>query len=97
MPGFIKTKEDERLWQKAKSRAEEEGHKEDWPYITGIWKKMKGKQASNPLALEAARAMFTTGTPPDGGVWRGGPAEVRASYSSAEIQDRVALELVASD
>jgi hypothetical protein len=46
MPAFLKTPEDERLWQKAKDRAEEQGHKEDWPYITGIWKKMKGKDAS---------------------------------------------------
>jgi len=42
MPGFIKTKEDERLWKKAQGIAEKNGLKEDWPYITGIYKKMRG-------------------------------------------------------
>ena len=42
MPGFVKTPEDERLWDKAKDLAKEQGHKEDWAYITGIYKKMKG-------------------------------------------------------
>jgi len=50
MPGFIKSKEDERLWQKAKDIAAESGHKEDWPYVTGVYKKMHGgKVASTPL------------------------------------------------
>jgi len=51
MPGFIKTKRDEELWTKAKEVAEKAGHKEDWPYITGIWKKMKGKKASVRVAF----------------------------------------------
>jgi hypothetical protein len=51
MPAFIKTKEDERLWQKAKKRAEEEGHKEDWAYITGIFKNIKGGKVANRVAL----------------------------------------------
>jgi hypothetical protein len=42
MPAFVKTPEDERLWAKAKARAKEEGHAEDWAYVTGIFKKMKG-------------------------------------------------------
>jgi len=42
MPAFIKTKEDERLWQKAQEIAEEAGHKENWAYVTGVYKKMKG-------------------------------------------------------
>ena len=46
MPSFLKTKEDERLWGKAKSIAESHGHDGDWPYITGIWKNMSGKTAS---------------------------------------------------
>lgn len=46
MPGFIKTPEDERLWTKAKALAAEQGHKEDWAYITGIWKRMT-KQAKD--------------------------------------------------
>jgi len=32
----------EELWDKAKERAAEEGHKEDWPYVMGIVKKMLG-------------------------------------------------------
>jgi len=50
MPGFVKTKEDERLWQKAKDLAEEQGHKEDWPYVTGIFKKMKGGKVADRVA-----------------------------------------------
>jgi len=42
MPAFIKTPAQERLWEKAKGLAEEAGHKEDWPYITGIYKKLHG-------------------------------------------------------
>jgi hypothetical protein len=42
MPGFIKTDRDEHLWSKAKSRAAEEGKAGQWPYITGIFKHMKG-------------------------------------------------------
>lgn len=51
MPAFVKTKEDERLWQKAKKLAEEEGHKEDWAYITGIFKKMKGGKVASRVVL----------------------------------------------
>ena len=46
MPAFIKTKRDEELWDKAKGIAEESGHKEDWPYVTGIWKRMRSKEGS---------------------------------------------------
>jgi len=42
MPAFVKTKEDERLWSKAQEIAKEQGHTEDWAYVTGIYKKMKG-------------------------------------------------------
>lgn len=42
MPAFVKTKEDERLWEKAKGLAEDAGKKENWAYITGIYKNMKG-------------------------------------------------------
>jgi len=31
---------DEAHWAKAKSRAEEEGHSKDWPYVVGIYKRM---------------------------------------------------------
>lgn len=55
MPGFIKTKEDERLWQKAKDQAEKQGRKEDWAYITGIFKKMKGGKVAAETLTEEGR------------------------------------------
>lgn len=30
----------ESKWDQAKARAAEEGHKEDWPYVTAIFKNM---------------------------------------------------------
>lgn len=35
-------KEVERLWNKAKKLAAEQGREEDWPYIVGILKRMLG-------------------------------------------------------
>ena len=32
----------ETLWDKAKSQAAKGGRAKDWPYVTGIWKKMAG-------------------------------------------------------
>lgn len=59
MPAFVKTKKDEHLWAKAKSIAEEAGHKEDWAYVTGIFKKMKGgkvgKKAARPIYVPKPR------------------------------------------
>lgn len=37
----VKTKEDERLWNKAKGLAKEQGKAENWAYIQGIFQKMK--------------------------------------------------------
>ena len=37
---LVKTPEDERLWQKAKDRAAEEGKSENYAYIMGIYKRM---------------------------------------------------------
>jgi hypothetical protein len=39
--GVVKTKRDEEKWDKAKGIAEEAGHKDDYAYIMGIYKKMK--------------------------------------------------------
>ena len=50
----VKTDEDERHWQKAKTLAEQQEHKEDWAYIMGIYQKMKGSQKSafiNPYKI----------------------------------------------
>lgn len=83
MPGFIKTPEDERLWQKAKDRAEEQGHKEDWPYVTGIWKKMKGEKTagdSNP-ATDVFLGISPTDDP-----WHGGAPRFGVDFSSPKAQ-----------
>lgn len=42
----LDTKELERRWNKAKKIAAEEGHSEEWDYITGIFKKMVGESYS---------------------------------------------------
>jgi hypothetical protein len=43
----VKTPEDERLWQKAKARAKEQGKAENYAYIMGIYKQMNpGRFAS---------------------------------------------------
>lgn len=42
----VKTPEDERLWEKAKGRAKEEGQEDNWAYVMGIFKRMKGKKAA---------------------------------------------------
>jgi len=56
MPAFVKTPKDERLWQKAKGLAKEQDHEEDWAYITGIFKKMKGgKVAAGPLQVGSCK------------------------------------------
>lgn len=42
MPAFVKTKKDEELWANARARAKEQGRDEEWAYVTGIYKSMKG-------------------------------------------------------
>ena len=41
MPGAVKTKADEKLWSRAKDKAEEAGQKENWAYVMSIFQKMK--------------------------------------------------------
>lgn len=49
MPAFVKTKEDEETWERAKERAEEQGEKGNWAYVTSLYKSMKGgKVAAYP-------------------------------------------------
>jgi len=38
----VKTKSDEKKWDKAKDKAEDAGQKENWPYVMSIYKNMKG-------------------------------------------------------
>ncbi len=42
MPAAVKTKADEKKWNKAKEKAEEAGQKENWAYVMSIFQKMKG-------------------------------------------------------
>lgn len=42
MPAFVKTKQDEERWSRAKQIARDEGRAEDWSYVTGIYKRMSG-------------------------------------------------------
>lgn len=46
---IVKNARDERLWQKAKKRAAAEGKANDYAYVTGIFKKMKGMAKSQRL------------------------------------------------
>lgn len=46
MPVWV---QDEDIWQKAKSIAEDEGHENDWPYITSIYKSLGGRVQSENL------------------------------------------------
>lgn len=42
----ISVEKAEARWDKAKAQAEKQGRKEDWAYVTGIFKKMMGESAS---------------------------------------------------
>jgi len=56
MPNFVKSTEDKRLWKKATVIADKNGHQEDWPYITGVFQKMKGsKMAAILTSLETVQ------------------------------------------
>lgn len=43
----VKSERDEKLWNKAKKKAKEQGKGEDYAYIMGIYKKMKGDNSDN--------------------------------------------------
>ena len=55
---LVKTPRDERLWQKAKDRAEEEGQTENWAYIMGIYKRMNPDRFDKSAAFSTSRAMY---------------------------------------
>jgi hypothetical protein len=42
----VKTKADEKKWSRAKKKAEEQGHKDDYAYIMSIYQNMKGGKNS---------------------------------------------------
>lgn len=39
---LVKTKKDEKYWNRAKEKAEEAGHKDNWAYVVSIYKRMRG-------------------------------------------------------
>lgn len=55
MPDNVGGPGEEDIWNKAKQRAKEQGHAEEWDYVNGIFQKMKGKKASD---YNRARAKF---------------------------------------
>lgn len=50
-PGVVKTEKEERLWEKAKAQAKEQGKGENYAYITGIFKKMNPERFKEADAL----------------------------------------------
>lgn len=56
MPANIVKPGLERYWERAKKRAEDEGHAGDWPYVVGIYKKMTLNK-SEPLEKGLAPAL----------------------------------------
>lgn len=79
---LIRTKEDERLWDKAKERAQEQGKAENWAYVMGIYKRMNpdrfDKEASLVSRVAEAhlsrRGYDEKGRDPDEG-WQHGQVE----------------------
>lgn len=55
---LVKTPRDERLWQKAKDRAEEEGKAENYAYIMGTYKRMNPDRFDKSAAFSTSRAMY---------------------------------------
>ncbi|MFA5375961.1 MAG: hypothetical protein WC455_09480 [Dehalococcoidia bacterium] len=51
----VKTPKDEALWAAAKEQAQKAGHSEDWPYIMGIFQKMKGEDPAKTASILRAR------------------------------------------
>jgi len=57
MPDWV---QDEDKWKKAKKLADESGHKDDYDYITGIYKKMGGKIKGKESYKERLNALHST-------------------------------------
>jgi len=57
---LVRTKKDEELWSRAKARAAEQGHKEDWAYVNGIYQRMKGNTKKTASLLHAITSLGIT-------------------------------------
>ena len=55
MPANMVKPGEEPIWERAKKKAADQGHAEDWPYIVSIFQKMKGNKS------EAEKACATPG------------------------------------
>jgi hypothetical protein len=62
MPAFVKTKDDEGKWDKAKDAAGKEGDETKWPLANHIFQKMKHPAAK---AAEDMKAKMRDGMPMD--------------------------------
>lgn len=59
MPASAVKPGQEKYWEQAKQRAEEQGHKEDWPYIMAIFQTMtKNKAATLECRLAHLKTRF---------------------------------------
>lgn len=65
MPANIVKPGQEKYWTQAKARAKEEGHEEDWAYVTAIFKKMVSNKKASVWGekLERLRARRAPQTP----------------------------------
>ncbi len=48
MPSWVVNED---IWEKAKAKAKEEGHAEDWDYVTALYKKLGGH-------IESGKSLF---------------------------------------
>jgi hypothetical protein len=65
---LVKTPKDEKLWEKAKDSAAEQGQEDNWAYINGIYQKMQGRKAA---AEQLEQSYWDVGQPynaPENGV-----------------------------
>jgi hypothetical protein len=76
----------ERLWNEAKAQAEKAGHKDDYPYITGILKKMVGASTvsastKTQVKIEAKSRLHASAAPK--------PTKLFAAMVEAGIIDKI--------
>lgn len=87
MPAFVKTKEDERLWEKAKARAKEEGQEENWAYTTGIFKKMLPERFKEGSVHRVVARFIAKKA--DGGYEEGQPDESGWGWTPGTVEENV--------
>lgn len=93
----VRTARDERLWRMAKASAARQGRARDWPYVMGIFQRMKhhtGGAAMNPADDEV---VFGYSAQPSGGGWMpvvtANGRVVRQEWSAKGYDKDVAVEI----